>query len=483
MSILTIDQGTSSTKAFVFRPDGGFEFMNSIVHQQFYLPQGRVEHDAEELVSNVEKLIDQALLKHPGISGIALANQGETVVAWDRRTKKPLNKAIVWQDQRTQPELDVLPPETKSLITERTGLPVDAYFAAAKLAWLYKNVPSVAVAAEAGHLGLATSDAFFIDRLTGNYATDLTTASRTSLMNLYSRCWDEKLCQIFQVPIGTLPPIKAPVSHFGFVRRSSREIPLLVSIVDQQASLFGHGCRLPGDAKVTFGTGSFAMKLCGAVPEHSNQGMIPTIAWALVDGPPVYALDGGDYTASTALEWAIRIGIAQSLNDFELSTDLSALEKGLIFIPTLSGYGAPHWNRSAAGAWIGLRQETTAEDMRRALLEGIALRAVELIESLGVPADRLISVDGGMTSNTCFLQSLADFLGRPIQVRDSATTALGAAQLCFLGTKQTIPAHTASSSIVIEPSRKSNFLLSLRPRFTQAAELIRAFSSESVNAR
>ena len=482
MSILTIDQGTSSTKAFVLKPDSGLEFINSIAHQQFYLPQARVEHDAEELVTNVETLIDQALLKHPGISAIALANQGETVVAWDRRTKKPLHKAIVWQDQRTQPELDALPPETKSLITERAGLPVDAYFAAAKLAWLYENVPSVASAAEAGHLGLATSDAFFIDRLTGNYATDPTTASRTSLMNLYSCHWDEKLCQIFHVPIDILPPIKASVSHFGFVRRNSREIPLLVSIVDQQASLYGHGCRLPGDAKITFGTGSFAMRLCGTVPERSNQGMIPTVAWALLDEPPVYALDGGDYTASTALEWAIRIGIAQHLSDFELSNDSSALEKGLIFIPTLSGYGAPHWDRSAAGAWIGLRQETTAEDMRRALLEGIALRAVELIESLGVPAAKLISVDGGMTSNTFFLQSLTDFLGRPIQVRDSATTALGAAQLCFLGAKQTIPAHTASSGIVIEPSRKSNLLQSLRSRFTQAAELIRAFSSESVNA-
>ena len=482
MSILAIDQGTSSTKAFVLKPGGGLEFINSIAHQQIYLPQGWVEQNAEELASNVECLIDQALLKHPDISAIALANQGETVVAWDKRTKKPLYNAIAWQDQRTQMELDSLPPEARALITEHAGLPIDAYFAAAKLAWLYENVPSVATAAKAGYLCIATSDAFFINRLTGNYATDVTTASRTSLMNLHSCDWDAELCQIFRVPIDALPAIQASVSHFGFVRRSSREIPLLVSIVDQQASLFGHGCRLPGDAKITFGTGSFAMMICGTVPGQ-GKGLSPTVAWALPNEPPVYALDGGDYTASVALEWAIRVGIAQGLSDFDFSTDSSALEKGLIFIPTLAGYGAPHWDRAISGAWIGLRQETTAADMRRALLEGIALRAVELIEALGVPIDNLVSVDGGMTSNTYFLQSLADFLGRPVQVRGSSTTALGAAQLCLLGAKRASPIRTTLSNPVIEPSARSVFMQDIRPRFSQAAELVRAFSSAPFTVR
>ena len=205
MKILAIDQGTTSTKAFILGDEGEFRLVGRLHHEQFHPAPGQVEHDAEELASNIESLIDKALRDEPEIAGVALANQGETVVAWDRRNKKPLYRAIVWQDQRTQSTLDELPPDAHDYIRVRAGLPADAYFSASKLSWLLRNVPQVAEAARGGYLGLTTSDSFFIDRLTNEYMTDVTTASRTSLMDLHTRVWDPGLCRIFGVPLELLP--------------------------------------------------------------------------------------------------------------------------------------------------------------------------------------------------------------------------------------------------------------------------------------
>jgi len=476
MKILVIDQGTTLTKAFVLTGDGEFTCVGRLAHQQFHPASGHVEHNAEELAGNIESLIDQALAQQAGIEAIALANQGETVVAWDRRTKKPLHRALVWQDQRTQPILDALPSEIRARITAKTGLPTDAYFSASKLAWLLKNVPEVADAAKAGYLGLGTSDVFFIDRLTGKYFTDVTTASRTSLMNLQTRQWDADLCRIFGVPIETLGEIRPSAGVFGTVKRGGREIPLTASVVDQQAALFGHGCRELGEVKITFGTGSFALVNTGPTPVLDRQGMIPTVAWALSGEPPVYALEGGDYTAFAAVNWAMRLGLAKDIGDFHLPEGPSALERGLVFVPALAGLAAPHWDRAATGVWIGLRQDTTAEDMRCALLEGIALRAVEVIESLPASREKAICVDGGLTAIPSFVRFLANALGSPVRLSETPdTTALGAAELGVFGLGGLLPEGRGKNGTFIDPTAASRAIRECRPVFAEAIAVSRAF--------
>ncbi len=475
MKILAIDQGTTLTKAFVLSEEGEFRPIGRAVHRRFHPAADYVEHDAEELAVNVEALIDRALAQESGIEGIALTNQGETVVAWDRRTKKPLYHAIVWQDQRTQPWLDALPCDARSYIKAHTGLTTDAYFSAAKLAWLLKNVPLVAEAAQAGQLGLATSDAFFLDRLTGEYATDVTTASRTSLMDLRTCRWDGELCRIFEVPLEVLPEIRASMGPFGMLLRGGHSIPVVANIVDQQAALFGHDCRKPGEAKITFGTGSFALVNTGNAPLMNQAGMIPTVAWARSGESPVYALDAGDYTASAALDWSISLGLAKDLADFFLPEAPSALERGLVFVPALAGLGAPYWDRTAPGVWIGLRLGTSAADMRRAVLEGIALRAVELIEAMPIASDT-VSIDGGLTAITTFVRFFTDALGRPVRLGVSAdTTALGAAELGFLGLGRNPPQPETGKKQFISPSAASPAIRLVRSRFSQAIAASRSF--------
>ncbi len=235
------------------------------------------------------------------------------------------------------------------------------------------------------------------------------------------------------MPRGLLPEIRATNGGFGLIRRGGQSFPLLVSIVDQQAALYGHGCRAPGEAKITFGTGSFALAITGDAPALDRDGLAPTIAWRLGEDAPVYALDAGDYTAAAALDWAVRAGIASETADFELiRMPPPPCSRGLIFLPSLAGLAAPHWDRDAPALFIGMGQSTSREDMRRAVLEGVALRAVELLDALGVDPALPVSIDGGLSRNACFAQFLADALGRPVRRQAEADlTALGAAELGY----------------------------------------------------
>ncbi|MFO1171197.1 MAG: FGGY family carbohydrate kinase [Hyphomicrobiaceae bacterium] len=478
MTILAIDQGTTSTKAFLLHDDGRFETVGARKHEQIHPGDGLVEHDAEALIGNIEALICEALAGPGGIAGIALANQGETVVAWDRQTGKPLHNAIVWQDQRTQGWLDALPDATKHSVTAESGLPIDAYFSASKLAWLLDNAPHARALAARGQLGLATSDAFFIARLTGVYATDITTASRTSLMTLDTGAWSAALCEIFGVPRSLLPSIVPTTGAIGTVDRGGRSIPLVASAVDQQAALFGHGCRAPGDLKITFGTGSFALALTGDRSRRDAAGLVPTVAWQLGGAAPVFALDGGDYTAAAAVDWAGSVGLAGSLADFEIGEGPTALERGLVFVPALAGLAAPHWDRQAAGAFMGLRLGTTAADMRRAVLEGVALRAVELVEALSGEGVAEVSVDGGLTKNATFLQFLADALGRTLRVAETAElTGLGIAELGYVALGKPVPPRSAASARRILPSPHSAGIRAKRATFTRAIAAVRDFGA------
>ncbi len=303
-------------------------------------------------------------------------------------------------------------------------------------------------------------------------------------MDLPSCRWEPKLCDIFGVPIELLPSIQPSAGRFGNVLRGQLDIPIVAAMVDQQAALFGHGCRQPGEAKVTFGTGSFAMMISGARPVMDKPGLVPTVAWGFPGKPCVYALDGADYAAAAAIEWAIGLGLANSLSDFDLAEGPSALERGLVFVPALAGLGAPHWDRGASGLWIGLRQSTTTADMLRAIVEGIGLRAVELIDSLGVSNDRPISIDGGLTSNAAFVRLLADLLGRPVLLRNSPNlTAFGAAQFGFLSLGLELPPRVESQDKLVFPSSRSTKLRKLRFVFSQAVESSRAFGQAVSDSR
>ncbi|HEY1384786.1 MAG TPA: FGGY family carbohydrate kinase [Dongiaceae bacterium] len=427
---IAIDQGTTGTKVHRLRSDGMFETIAGSEHRQIYPRQGWVEHDPEEIARHVES----ALAQVPGASAIGIANQGETVIAWDAETKRPIHNAIVWQDARTADVTERLKADgVEELTLKVAGLPLDPYFSATKLRWLLDNVADAKALRRAGRLRFGTSDSFLLDRLTGTFATDVTTASRTSLMDLETLQWDPRLADLFGVPIECLPEIRPTAGLLG----QANGIPVTASLVDQQAALFGHGCRRKGDAKVTFGTGAFALAVAGdTVPRDPRSGLEATIAWKIGDAPCDYALQGGIYNAASAVNWARSLGLFADYHEIDDFAGDSAIARGLVFVPALSGLSCPYWDRRAAGLWLGLGLETTQTDMMQALLEGVALlaeRVMAAIEKLS-PLAPVLSVDGGLTRNRYFTRFLADAMNRRVRVPSSAElTGLGAAQLAMIG--------------------------------------------------
>ncbi len=430
MSVLAIDQGTTSTGAMVVDDHGAATIVNVIEHQQFYPQPGWVEHDPEELIASLRRCIDD----NAHVSAIGIDNQGESCLAWHADTKEAISPVIVWQDSRTQGTIDNLKADgADDSVLEKAGLPLDSYFSASKLAWIVQTIPEAKALLNQGKLRLGTTDAFFLDRLTGNFLTDITTASRTSLMDLETGQWDEELCQLFGVPVETLPAIVPTTGDFGTVEAGGKQIPVTASIVDQQASLYGHGCRTKGDAKVTFGTGAFALTLTGdKIFRAPEKGLLPTVAWQLAGARPVYALDGGVYCASSAINWARSLGLFSDFGEINAFARTPAIERNLAFVPALTGLACPHWDRSAAGLWIGLSLDTTPLDMVQAVIEGVALRAAEVLAAMDehVPMGHSISIDGGMSANPYFCQFLANVLERDVAVpKMRELTALGTAML------------------------------------------------------
>lgn len=433
--VLAIDQGTSATKAIVLHGDGTVEPVGSYPHRQYYPRPGRVEHDAEELFANVTAAI--AAAGRP-LDAVGIANQGETVVAWDAATGRPIHRAIVWQDVRTQPAIERLRAAgAEALTLSRAGLPLDAYFSASKLRWLLDEVPEAAGLRRSGRLRLGTSDAYFIERLTGIYATDVSTASRTSLLDLETARWAPELCELFGVPIELLPQIRPTAGSFGTLRAAGADVPLGAAVVDQQAALFGHGCHAPGRAKMTFGTGAFALAVAGARRiGNSTAGMLPTVAWQFPGAAPVFAVEGGVYTAGAAVDWARSLGLFADYAEIDRFDRPSALERDLVFVPALAGLACPHWDRDAAGLWLGMGLATDRHDLCQAVLEGVALRAAEVFRTIGqaVPLATVLSVDGGLAGNDYFVRFLSRTTGAAVEIpATSEITSVGTAQLAMLG--------------------------------------------------
>ena len=476
--ILAIDQGTTATKSYILDTNGNFQYCSTVEHRQIYPRPGWVEHEAEALLGNIQKSIDS----EQNIHAIGIDNQGETVIVWDGASGRPVYNAIVWQDRRTAGFIDDLKAQGAERLTlERAGLPLDPYFSASKLRWILKNVPRAAKLLKEDRLKLGTSDSFFIHRLTGEYITDVTTASRTSLMNLATCNWDPELCELFEIPIEILPPIKPTTAHFGVVTSKGRQIPITASVVDQQAALLGHGCDRAGRIKMTFGTGVFALANVGEqIQSDHDSGILSTVAWQLADGKPVYAIDAGVYNAGSAVNWAKNLGLFEEFSDIDEFVKPAAISRKLVFVPALSGLACPFWDRSAAGLWLGMSLETTKADLIQAVLEGIALRSAQLLHAISRLAGEhsRLSVDGGLINNSYFCQFLADITHCEIMVPAIADiTAFGTGRFALIGSglvnklSELPPAEKPQA--IITPRQDLDHLTELKELFAEAVKRAR----------
>lgn len=454
MKFGAIDQGTTSSRALMLC-DGKARVLYTVKHDQHFPYPGWVEHDPKQLIKNVWACAEA--LRESDALGID--NQGESCLAWDRKTGEPISPVIVWQDNRTMDVIERLKAEgSEDRVKKLSGLPLDPYFSASKLAWIFKHIPAAKDLHSERRLALGTTDAFFLQHLVGRCVTDVTTASRTSLMNLQTLNWDTELCDLFGVPIECLPEILSTQDEYGVVNINGRKVPLRASVVDQQAALYGHGCRNPGDVKITLGTGAFVLTISGHVPILNNtDGLLPTLAWRFGEDAPTFALDGGVYNAGSALNWAQSIGLFSDFKEIETFDGMSAIERGIIFVPALSGLACPHWRREARAVFAGLTLDTRPLDMVQAVLEGVALRIGEVIIAMdrSAPIGDEISVDGGLSNNPYICQFLADILERRIRIADHPElTAIGCAQIAGKGLVD--PALFNLGNRVYKPRGKMN---------------------------
>jgi glycerol kinase len=442
--LLAIDQGTTSTRVIVWNALGHNLGSAALELRQHYPKPGWVEHDPEEIWAALGKIVPEALIQarvEPSdVAAIGVTNQRETVLFWERSTGKAVTPAIVWQDRRTaQFCRDRLADEP--WIFERSGLVLDPYFSATKANWLLESDPVLRARAEAGTLACGTIDSFLMWRLTGGkvHATDVTNASRTLLVNLQTADWDDELCRYFRVPRAVLPAIHPSAFHYGETRGLPflpDGLPILGVAGDQQAALFGQfGCAA-GDAKCTYGTGAFFLLHTGDQPIHSKHRLLTTLA-ATLDERPQYVLEGSVFVAGAAVQW-LRDGLKlfSQAADSEKLAQFSNLNEPVIFVPGFVGLGAPHWIPDARGVLFGLTRGTTAADLARATLEGVAFQVADLVDAANRDSPtplRALRVDGGMAANQWFLQCQADLLGLPvIPSSRGEATAWGAASLAGL---------------------------------------------------
>jgi len=435
-TLLGIDEGTTGVKAALFderlRPVR--EARRDKVNR--HPRAGWVEQDGEEVLAAVVEAVAELLEDAPGeVVACGLDHQGESVLAWDAERGAPLTPIVVWQDKRSQEVLDRLGAHERE-VGELSGLPFDPYFSAAKLAWLLERDEGVQRAREAGTLRMGTVDSFLCDRLGAGFATDASTASRTQLHALGRPGFDERLGEIFGVPLDVLPEVRDTAGDLGTLSHPSWpvELRLCGQVVDQQAALAGAGCVAPGRVKATYGTGVFVLGHAGDEVPRPSGGLLPTVAWRL-DGRTEYAIDGGVFAAGAMLEWMCReLGIADrpaALAELAREVDDSG---GARVLPGLAGVGAPWWRPDARAVLSGIHGGTTREHVARAALEGIAWRVADVVAAMreGVEV-RSLRVDGGLTNEPLLLQLQADAIGVPVEAAGADATVLGAAVLAAVG--------------------------------------------------
>jgi glycerol kinase len=443
--VLALDQGTTSSRAIVFDRLGR---ARAIVQQelpQLYPQPGWVEHDPADLWDSIRRValaaLAEANLTGADVAAIGLTNQRETTLLWERRTGRPVARAIVWQDRRTTEICAGLKARgLEPLFRRRTGLLLDPYFSGTKLAWLLDRVPGARRRAGRGELAFGTVDTWLLWRLTGGrvHATDVSNASRTLLLNLGTGDWDDELLRALRIPREVLPEVRASSEVYGEVSTlpALRGVPIAGVAGDQQAALFGQACFHPGMAKNTYGTGCFLLLHTGGRPVRSRHHLLTTIAWKL-NGRLEYALEGSVFIGGAVVQW-----LRDGLGLIARSADIEALAArvpdngGVYLVPAFTGLGAPHWDAAARGAIVGLTRGTTAAHLARAALESIAFQSADLLAAMEADARlglRELRVDGGATVNNGLMQFQADLLRVPVvRPRTTETTALGAAYLAGL---------------------------------------------------
>jgi glycerol kinase len=436
--VAAIDQGTASSRCLVFDRSARLVSVAQKEHQQIFPRPGWVEHDPEEIWRNVEEVVqgalDKAQLSASNLVAIGIANQRESTIVWERATGKPVYNEINWQDTRTDHLVRELGGEAgQDRFRERCGLPLTTYFSGPKVSWLLDHVTGLRERAEAGEVLFGTVDSWLIWRLTGRHLTDVTNASRTMLMNLHTLDWDQVLLDALAVPRAMLPEIRPSAEVYGEARDGPvRGVPVAAALGDQQAALFGQACFAPGQAKCTYGTGSFMLFNTGAQPVKSSSGLLTTLACRVGAEPPTYALEGSIAVTGALVQWfRDNLDVIDSAPEIETLARTVENNGGCYFVPAFSGLFAPHWRSDARGVIAGLTGYITKGHLARAVLEATAWQTLEVVEAMNRDAGMglsMLRVDGGMTANNLLMQFLADVLDVPV-VRPivAETVSLGAA--------------------------------------------------------
>ncbi|PRX98767.1 glycerol kinase GlpK [Allonocardiopsis opalescens] len=436
--IAAIDQGTTSSRCMIFDPSGSIISIAQQEHRQIYPKPGWVEHDATEIWTNVQQVVHDALrqkdITADQIAAIGITNQRETTLLWDRTTGEPLHNAIVWQDTRT----DQLCRELGAGIgqerfRERCGLPLATYFAGPKIAWLLREHPELRARAERGDVLFGTMESWIIYKLTGGtHVTDVTNASRTMLMNINTLRWDDDILAAMDIPRAMLPEIKGSAQTYGTATGELAGVPVASALGDQQAALFGQTCFAEGEAKCTYGTGSFLLLNTGTTPVQSANGLLTTVGYQIGDQAPVYALEGAIAITGSLVQWfRDNLGLITTAPEIETLARTVDDNGGCYIVPAFSGLFAPHWRSDARGVITGLTSYITKGHLARAVLEATAWQTREVVDAMnndsGVDLTTL-KVDGGMTADNLLMQFLSDVLDVPV-VRPmvAETTCLGAA--------------------------------------------------------
>ncbi len=443
--VLAIDQGTTSTRAIVFDKLGQTVGSGQLEHEQIFPRPGWVEHNPKEILDNTDVAIAMALddagISAGDLAAVGITNQRETTVVWDRATGEPIHNAVVWQDTRTQPQIDALADGDPLRFQAKTGLSLATYFAGPKASWILDEVPGARTRAEAGELCFGTIDTWLLWHLTEGevHATDVTNAARTLLLDIATLEWDADMCELIGVPTAMLPKVMPSSARFGVGAPDSAVpgVPIAGMLGDQHAATLGQACFTPGAAKNTYGTGCFLLLVTGNEPVLSQHGLLTTVAYQLGDAPAVYALEGSIAVTGSLVQWLRdNLGIISASADIEELAASVPDNGGAYLVPAFSGLFAPHWRPDARGVLVGLTRYVTKAHVARAALEATAFQTREVVEAmnadvaaagLGEPLSEL-KVDGGMTANTLLMQVQADQLGVPvIRPEVTETTALGAA--------------------------------------------------------
>jgi glycerol kinase len=447
MYVLGIDQGTTGTFVGLMNDDGMTASKAYKTHGQIYPQPGWVEQDPLELWKNACELVNQVIgqggIEAGEIVGIGIANQGESVMLWDKQSGKPVYNVLVWQDARTQAAVEVMAADRHAAqeVARRTGLKLDSYFSASKIRWLLDKIPEAQALLKDGRLACGTLDTWLIWKLTSGraFVTDVSTASRTLLFNIHTLQWDESLLHLFQIPMEILPQVLHSTGEFGVVSHHDlrcQGVPIVASVVDQPAEMVGQGCLNAGQIKATYGTGCFINLNTAVNPVASGHGLLTLLAWQRGDAA-MYGLDGGVFTAASTINW-LKDNL-QLFSSVEAVDDLCAEVNdsgGAMWIPAQIGLGAPYWERSMRGAWMGLDLTTKRAHLVRAVLEGIAANVAQIVQAMKDDAGltiRSLRADGGLTNSQAMMQIQADLLGFPVEVAaDLEATASG---VCFLAAR------------------------------------------------